>query len=208
MGLNQDAAVQPDGTRCEQVLTDVALEICVKPFLTEVSGRPNRPPTQSGCQYMAISLATMLGKLVPTGDLEVETADGATHRLGDGVGPRLGVRLADRAVERELLLNPALSLGELYMDGRLIVTRGSLYDILELGARNLAEIEKLPWAKTLEKVRAAFRGVDRRNDRGRAKTNVARHYDHDARLYDLFLDSDHQYSCAYFEHLVQSLDEA
>ena len=150
----------------------------------------------------------MLGKLVPTGDLEVETADGATHRLGDGVGPRLGVRLADRAAERELLLNPALSLGELYMDGRLIVTRGSLYDILELGARNLAEIEKLPWAKTLEKVRAAFRGVDRRNDRGRAKTNVARHYDHDARLYDLFLDSDHQYSCAYFEHPGQSLDEA
>ena len=57
-------------------------------------------------------------------------------------------------------------------------------------------------------VRVAFRGLHQRNDRRRAKKNIARHYDNDARLYELFLDSDLQYSCAYFERPGQSLDEA
>jgi cyclopropane-fatty-acyl-phospholipid synthase len=157
---------------------------------------------------MAISFATMLGTLVRKGNLEVETADGTTHVLGDGFGPRLAVRLADRAVERELLMNPALTLGELYMDGRLIVTGGSLYELLELGAKNLSELKGLPWVKALEKIRVAFRGLHQYNDRRRARANVARHYDLDAHLYDLFLDSDRQYSCAYFEYPGQSLDDA
>jgi cyclopropane-fatty-acyl-phospholipid synthase len=157
---------------------------------------------------MAISFTAWLGKLVRTGDLEVETADGKTHAFGDGSGRRLGVRLVDRAAELELLMDPAFALGELYMDGRLIVTRGSLYDILEMGARNLSQLEAPPWVKALDKARVAFRALHQRNDRRRAKTNIARHYDLDKRLYDLFLDADRQYSCAYFEHPGQSLDDA
>src|SRR5205085_3091687 len=42
----------------------------------------------------------------------------------------------------------------------------------------------------------------------RARRNVAHHYDLDGRLYSLFLDSDRQYSCAYFETPDQSLDDA
>jgi cyclopropane-fatty-acyl-phospholipid synthase len=138
----------------------------------------------------------------------VETADGVTETFGDGVGPRLAVKVLDRAAEWRLMFNPALSLGELYMDGRLVVTSGGLYDLLELGARNLAEIEGLPWVKALNKIRIALRAVHQRNDRRRAKRNVASHYDLDARLYELFLDSDLQYSCAYFEYPDQSLDDA
>jgi cyclopropane-fatty-acyl-phospholipid synthase len=138
----------------------------------------------------------------------VETADGVKQTFGDGVGPPVGVKLLDRAAEWRLMLNPALSLGELYMEGRIVVTRGGLYDLLELGARNLAEIEDLPWAKALNRIRVAFRGLHQRNDRRRARRNVAAHYDLDARLYDLFLDSDRQYSCAYFEYPGQSLEDA
>ena len=124
------------------------------------------------------------------------------------MGPKLGVRLLDRAAERELLIDPAFALGELYMDGRFVVTEGSLYDVLELGARNFATLEELPWVKAIEKARIFFRGFHQRNDRKRAKDNVARHYDHDRRIYDLFLDADRQYSCAYFEHPGLSLDDA
>jgi cyclopropane-fatty-acyl-phospholipid synthase len=138
----------------------------------------------------------------------VETADGVTETFGDGVGPRVAVKVLDRSAEWRLMFNPALSLGELYMDGRLVVTGGGLYDLLELGARNLAEIEGLPWVKALNKIRIAFRALHQRNDRRRAKRNVASHYDLDARLYELFLDSDLQYSCAYFEYPGQSLDDA
>ncbi len=161
-----------------------------------------------GCDGMVGSFAALLGKLVQTGNLELETADGVRHRFGDGAGPELGARLVDRAAERELLIDPSFYLGELYVDGRFIVTKGSLYQILELGAQNLAKIEVLPWVKAIEKARVAFRGFHQINDRKRAKANIARHYDHDRRIYDLFLDADKQYSCAYFEHPGQSLEDA
>ncbi|MGO7690300.1 cyclopropane-fatty-acyl-phospholipid synthase family protein, partial [Rhizobium ruizarguesonis] len=40
------------------------------------------------------------------------------------------------------------------------------------------------------------------------KHNVAHHYDLSAKLFDLFLDEEWQYSCAYFEPAGISLDEA
>ncbi|MBV9287049.1 MAG: class I SAM-dependent methyltransferase [Hyphomicrobiales bacterium] len=157
---------------------------------------------------MAISVAAMLGKLVRAGNVEVETANGARRVFGDGSSPSLAVKFTDRSAEWELLLNPALKFGELFMDGRLVVTRGSLYDVLELGARNLAEFKSPGWIKALEAIRIAARELHQRNNRRRARANVAAHYDLDKRLYELFLDQDMQYSCAYFERSGLSLDEA
>ena len=157
---------------------------------------------------MAVSFVRLLGRLVRKGNLEIETADGNIHRFGDGSGPLLGAKLADRAAERELLLNPALSLGELYVSGRVVVTKGSLYDLLELGAKNLSDLKGFVWVKALDKTRFVFRSLHQRNDRRRARSHIAQHYDLDARLYRLFLDSDLQYSCAYFEHPGQALDDA
>jgi cyclopropane-fatty-acyl-phospholipid synthase len=128
--------------------------------------------------------------------------------LGDRTGPPLGVRLTDRAAEREFVINPALAAGELYMEGRLVVTRGDLYDVLALGALNLKQLERSGWLKALEKARVAIRRLHQRNNRSRARRNVEHHYDLDVRLYDLFLDSDRQYSCAYFERPGATLEEA
>jgi cyclopropane-fatty-acyl-phospholipid synthase len=138
----------------------------------------------------------------------VVTADGIAEIFGNGAGPPLGVKILDGGAERRLMLNPALALGELYMDGRVVLTKGGLYDLLALGARNLAALDGQPWAKALAKARIAIRGLHQRNNRLRAKRNVASHYDLDQRLYNLFLDPDRQYSCAYFEYPGQSLDEA
>jgi cyclopropane-fatty-acyl-phospholipid synthase len=149
-----------------------------------------------------------LRRLVRKGHLEVQTAGGPVEVFGDGSGPPLAVELLDHAAEQRLMLNPALSLGELYMDGRIVVTKGDLYGLLDLGARNLAGLDGQPWVKALNKARIALRGLHQRNDRQRAKRNVAVHYDLDERLYRLFLDSDRQYSCAYFEYPGQSLEDA
>src|SRR5947207_15003868 len=64
------------------------------------------------------------------------------------------------------------------------------------------------WAKLLRLFRYVMRRLHQLNSPRRAKRNVARHYDLDGRLYSLFLDSDRQYSCAYFEHPDQNLDDA
>jgi cyclopropane-fatty-acyl-phospholipid synthase len=46
------------------------------------------------------------------------------------------------------------------------------------------------------------------NGRTRARQNVAHHYDLSGALYDLFLDADRQYSCAFFERPGDTLEMA
>jgi cyclopropane-fatty-acyl-phospholipid synthase len=149
-----------------------------------------------------------LSRIIGTGRLAVERSCGSVFAVGNGTGQPVGVRFTDRAAERQLMLNPELALGELFMDGRLVMTRGSVYDLLELVASNLGAMTAPGLASIRDRVRVALRPWHQRNTLRRAKSNVAHHYDLDGRLYDLFLDADRQYSCAYFEHPRQGLDDA
>jgi cyclopropane-fatty-acyl-phospholipid synthase len=54
------------------------------------------------------------------------------------------------------------------------------------------------FAQGLDRVRLLTRRLSQFNPIWRAQRNVAHHYDIDAGIYDLFLDADRQYSCAYF----------
>ncbi len=157
---------------------------------------------------MLTVLRTFLHRIVREGALDVETATGQQFAFGDGTGARVGIRFADPAVERQLVINPSLAFGELFTDGRLLVTRGSIYDVLALVSRNLGLQEPPGIAKALTRLRTAVRSFQQRNSSISATRNVAHHYDLDGRLYDLFLDSDRQYSCAYFDEPGLSLDEA
>jgi len=153
-------------------------------------------------------LRTFLKQVVQRGTLEVATASGSRFTVGDGTGSPLAIRLADSGAAGQLILHPALAFGELFMDGRLVVTQGSIYDVLSLATSNLKLREPHPVAKIRTRLRTAFRHLHQRNSERRAKRNVAHHYDLDGRLYDLFLDPDRQYSCAYFARPDQSLTEA
>ena len=157
---------------------------------------------------MSALISRVISKLVRFGRLRVEFFDGSTREFGDGAGPEIAIRFADKRALWELVRDPELKLGELYMDGRLLLTQGDLYDFLAIGSANLWKSDGLAWIKLLEKARDAVKTWKQRNDRRRARKNIATHYDLDHRLYDLFLDADRQYSCAYFEHPGQSLEEA
>jgi len=157
---------------------------------------------------MGTLFRTFLLSLIKHGHLEVETADGVVQIFGDRTGPKLGIKLTDRSAELELAFDPTLALGELYMDGRLVVTKGDLYDVMAMGEQNIIAFGGPRWLKLLEDARIATRRLRQRNDRLRARRNIAHHYDLNVRLYDLFLDSDRQYSCAYYEHPEATLEEA
>jgi cyclopropane-fatty-acyl-phospholipid synthase len=94
------------------------------------------------------------------------------------------------------------------MQGRLVMEKGSIYDFLEIGLANLHNRPYPLSSRILNRVRTWFRRLKQMNRGKRSARNVAHHYDLDAGLYDLFLDPDRQYSCAYFEHPHQSLEEA
>jgi cyclopropane-fatty-acyl-phospholipid synthase len=164
--------------------------------------------TGSGQSWASRALHAALSRIVRRGSLEVGTPSGAKMTFGDGNGPDVAVQFADERAIWALLLDPELQLGDLFMSGRLVVERGSIYDLIDVfirgaeGARYFAPFHPL---KTFRELR--WRLTDN-NSANRAKRNVAHHYDLDGRIYDLFLDEDRQYSCAYFEHPDQSLEDA
>ncbi len=154
-------------------------------------------------------LAPLLRRFVEVGTLEVIDAAGRRQRFaGREPGPEVTVRLADRALERRLLWDPDLALGEGYMDGRLVIERGSLYDLLDLVTANYARARRRGLLALLRRLETALRRLHQINPAGRARRNVAHHYDLSDELYALFLDSDRQYSCAYFAHSDMDLEEA
>ncbi len=153
-------------------------------------------------------LRKFLTRFIKVGDLEVETASGQKFRVGDGTGTPVAVCFKDAAAELRLLLDPESAFGDLFTDGRLVVTRGSIFDALMIGTRNVNVSQPPKWLVAVQRYRGAMRLFIQRNTPAIAKQNAESHYDIDGRIYDLFLDSDKQYSCAYFEHEGQSLEDA
>lgn len=146
--------------------------------------------------------------LVQTGNLRVTDSHGKTHVFGDGTGTPIGLNIKDRRTERAIAIDPALALGEAYMSGRAEITEGSIYDLLALALRN-SRVSRQPLALRLAThTRYAFRHLAPHNSQARARRNVVSHYDIDDRIYRLFLDSDWQYSCAYFESPDADLETA
>lgn len=153
-------------------------------------------------------LRASLEGIVRRGNLALTDAAGKTHNFGDGSGDAVRVRVCDRRAEWLLALDPALQLGELFVDGRFVVENGSIYDFLDLATANLDHRPMPWWASAMAVPRFLMRRFSQYNPIGRAQRNVAHHYDLDGRLYELFLDSDRQYSCGYFERSDAGLEEA
>jgi cyclopropane-fatty-acyl-phospholipid synthase len=146
--------------------------------------------------------------IVKRGQLQVTTSRGTGFTVGDGTGARVAVRFTSPRAERAVLLNPELKLGEAYMDGTFVVEQGSIADFFQL-ILSQDRMNKGPrWARPRARARHQWRRLQQHNPRRRAQRNVSHHYDLDARLYSLFLDSDRQYSCAYFESPTATLDDA
>src|SRR4030095_12800706 len=147
-------------------------------------------------------------KLIRVGSLRVSTAGGSTFTFGDGTGRPVAVRFTTRAAEGRVLIDPELRFGEAYMDGGVVVEQGSIADFLDLTVKNLNGIQPNAWSRSLRKLRSLSRRVFQGNTLWRARRNAVHHYNIDYRIYRLFLDSDLQYSCAYFENSDASLDDA
>ncbi|HEX3499379.1 MAG TPA: cyclopropane-fatty-acyl-phospholipid synthase family protein [Stellaceae bacterium] len=154
-------------------------------------------------------LAHLLGHLITIGTLRVIDADGEVYVFSGEAGPEVTVRLHDRALGRKLFLNPRLHVGEAYMDGTLTVENGgTIYDFLDLASWNMERAPLHPLRPFYAGFGKFLRRLQQYNPVHRARENVAHHYDLSERLYELFLDKDRQYSCAYFRSPEDDLDTA
>ncbi len=154
-------------------------------------------------------LTRLLDTIVKTGRLVLIDATGRTHAFGaTGGRPSVTIKLHDRSLHRRLALRPKLAFGEGYMDGTLTIEDGTLYDLIDVLVINLVRYESTPLARLCTQIGQWTRRFQQYNPAPRARRNVAHHYDLSGRLYDLFLDKDRQYSCAYFTNNNKTLDEA
>ncbi len=154
-------------------------------------------------------IAGMLQRLIHYGRLTVTDSAGRTHCFeGAESGPSAAIRLTDKRIELDLMIHPELALGEGYMDGRIVVEAGSIYDVIEIGAVNLQRLGGNQWGSIAARIAGLLRRFHQFNPIPRARRNVAHHYDLSSELYRLFLDPDRQYSCAYFSMPMITLDEA
>jgi cyclopropane-fatty-acyl-phospholipid synthase len=152
--------------------------------------------------------SVLLKYLVKTGDLTVMDAGGVTHHFGDGGQPKSVVRLHDKALHRKLFFYSELYLGEAYMDGTLTLEEGDLHDFLTILATNFAVSKPTLPERIAEKLLPITQKIQQYNPLGVALKNVAPHYDLSDRLYELFLDTDMYYTCAYFTDPAHSLEQA
>lgn len=154
------------------------------------------------------ALDRLLGQIIRRGSMELHTADGRVFHYGDGTGETIVVRLTEPDMPRKLVLNPDLHVGEGYMNGALTIDGDDLYAFLTLVIDNAAR-HKSAWYKgVIQGIQMLQRRLKQWNPVGRAQANVAHHYDLSGELYDLFLDADKQYSCAYWPSFDITLEEA
>ena len=154
-------------------------------------------------------LSTMMTSFVKVGRLEVRDAEGRMHVFGDNKpGPDVKMQLTDPKLYRTLFFNPELHAGEAYMDGRMRFEGSSLRDFLTLFSMNRLSLGNQPHQKVLRGVSRRLKAFQQSNPLGKARENVAHHYDLGNAFYKMFLDREMFYSCAYFREPDETLEAA
>jgi cyclopropane-fatty-acyl-phospholipid synthase len=129
----------------------------------------------------AIMLGKILRRRIKHGRLTIIRPDGHTEQFGELTAakprPDVAVRLKGALTSLKLLLHPDLYFGELYVDGALIIERGTLWDLLELLGRNQLEQRSVPGNSVIGPLQAFLRWMRRGDSRRAARRHVAHHYD-------------------------------
>jgi cyclopropane-fatty-acyl-phospholipid synthase len=156
-------------------------------------------------------IGRLVNRLLTKGSITLITPGKPPHKCGPGGGKHLTVRFTDRKVAFDIIRNPRLGFGEAYMDGRLIIEDGTILDLMRMivGANRWEDWGEGRRALAKGKATRTLKRLLLSNNLKRARKNVAHHYDLSDELYELFLDEDKQYSCAYWtdpEH--ETLEQA
>ena len=156
-----------------------------------------------------MQLAKFLNKLFKTGGFVLIDANLNKYIIGSPEKNNpITLKLLDKKLHYKLLFFPDLYLGEAYADGVLKIENGDLTDFLNLALKNLGRKKTNIFSQLMNKFSGSYRYLTNFNFIKKSKMNVSHHYDISDNLYDLFLDSKRQYSCAYFNNENDSLEVA
>ena len=156
-----------------------------------------------------MSLVSFLNNLFKYDGFELVDSNSKKYVIGKPIKEKpIVIRLLDPKLMQKLLINPDLYFGESYMDGSLIIENGTLTEFLDIAFKNIGRGDINFYGAVLKKIKGTFRYLTSFNKIIKSKENVAHHYDISEKLYDLFLDENRQYSCAYFKNDNDTLEQA
>jgi len=162
-------------------------------------------------------LATILGllhrfldRLGLRGTLLITCPDNETRRYGDGKGDVVHIQFHNWTALWRIAVAPDPGLPEAFMDGDLTFVEGDPATFLKIiySGETSAPAQDMHPVLPVDKLRYLMRRLHQFNPKWRSRSNVQHHYDLSRELYDLFLDADRQYSCAYFERPDMTLEQA
>ena len=154
-------------------------------------------------------LAKFLNNLFKEGGFKLIDANSKEHVIGNSKKEKpLTLKLFDKSLHYKLLFYPDYYFGEAYTEGTLTIENGTLTEFLNMALRNIGRKETNFFSEILNRIRGSYRYLTNFNFIKKSKMNAAHSYDISDDLYDLFLDSKRQYSCAYFNNDNESLETA
>ena len=156
-----------------------------------------------------MSLISFLNNLFKQDGFELIDSNLKKYVIGNPTKDKpIVIRFLDQKLMQKLLINPDLYFGEAYMNGSLVIENGTLTDFLDLAFKNIGRGNINSYGAVIKKIKGTFGYLTNLNKIIKSKENVAHHYDISEKLYDLFLDKNRQYSCAYFKNDSDTLEEA
>src|SRR5260370_15903767 len=102
-------------------------------------------------------LSCLLERFITIGRLRVIDAGGSLHTFDGSGGPSVTIRLHDPALHWKLVARPRLYFAEAFMDGKLTIEEGGLYDLIDLLAVNLEAIPAGVIARIMNEPSTSFR---------------------------------------------------
>ena len=156
-----------------------------------------------------MKLINFLNKLIKKDGFMLIDADKNQYIIGkpEKKDP-IKLKILDKNLHHKLLLHPDLYFGEAYTNGSVLIENGSLTEFLEIILKNVGRGEINFYSRALNQIKGFYRSLTNFNLIKKSKQNVAHHYDISEKLYDLFLDKNRQYSCAYFKNENETLEQA
>jgi cyclopropane-fatty-acyl-phospholipid synthase len=155
-----------------------------------------------------VLLIHVMRRVIRYGTVSLIDESGRRHQISSFGKPEVVLRLTDDSIAKRLVFATSMGWCEAYMDGKLLVEEGTLNGFLEAWGRS-KNLHAKSWIGELFRIFYSITAaVEHYNPMGRSRRNAAHHYDLSTELYDLFLDSDRQYSCAYYAKGDEDLETA
>ncbi|MGA2402332.1 MAG: cyclopropane-fatty-acyl-phospholipid synthase family protein [Syntrophobacteraceae bacterium] len=147
-------------------------------------------------------LAAAINRANPSASFSFELWDGEVIEYGDQ--PKTTLIIKSAKVLEQMFSKGFLGFGEAYVSGDLEV-EGDLQELLRLGLSVQFDEKNF---SLLEKIRLLPFYFKTLGTAGKARGNIAHHYDLTPEFFSLFLDESLTYSCCYFKNEDDSLGQA